>query len=230
MGCMSLLEVGDKTLKKSSLKGGENPIAPPKSKTAAHYELPELPQAIFYAIILNEAEKFGVLHGPRLQPLKVALTELRWGAFESWMDMCLRWVSHWVLGNFPGLLFPPRWRSTSRPPRPLPEDFNLLCPCFSLAEAEATAVESELPEIIQATFYAVLLNEMVELSVVHEYTAERMRSLLVGLRWSILEVWMRIIDKVIRGAQLHRHPDEVEAKGARDGQGEGSRLADPPIL
>ena len=42
-----------------------------------HYELPELPQAIFNAMLLNEAEKLGVLHGPRLRSLEVALIELR---------------------------------------------------------------------------------------------------------------------------------------------------------
>ena len=36
-------------------------------------------------MLLNEAEKLGVLHGPRLQSLEVALTELRWRAFESWI-------------------------------------------------------------------------------------------------------------------------------------------------
>ena len=52
---------------------------------AAHYELPELLQVIFYVILLNEAEKLDVLHGPRLRSLEVALTELRWGVFESWI-------------------------------------------------------------------------------------------------------------------------------------------------
>ncbi|KAJ8430746.1 hypothetical protein Cgig2_009637 [Carnegiea gigantea] len=175
-------------------------------QAAAHYELPELSQAIFYAMLLNEAEKLGMLHGPRLRSLEVALTKLCWEAFESWI-----------------------WLSASHPPRPLPEDFNVLCPYFSLAEAEdeAAAAESELPKIVQATFYAILLNEMLELGVVHEYTTERMRSLLVGLRWSTFEVWMRIMDEVIQGEQLHRQPDEVEVKGARDGRG---RVRDQPIL
>ncbi|KAJ8428571.1 LOW QUALITY PROTEIN: hypothetical protein Cgig2_021629 [Carnegiea gigantea] len=70
-----------------------------------------------------------------------------------------------------------RWRSISHPPRPLPEDFNVLCPCFLLAKAETAATESELPEIV--TFYAMLLNKMLELGAVHEYTAKKMRSLLV---------------------------------------------------
>ncbi|KAJ8445655.1 hypothetical protein Cgig2_009056 [Carnegiea gigantea] len=197
-------------------------------QAAAHYELPELPQAIFYAMLLNEAGKLGVLHGPRLRSLEVALTELRWGASESWIWLfgdrvyevgsarrAVRTKAQgpvvkgrarigWPLGplEFPcpavppqcfpintslfsplghyrvysheklsvtvcaiSMAFPPthstremanyvretftwHWRSASCLPRPLPEDFNVLCLYFSLAEAEAGATESELPEIV----------------------------------------------------------------------------------
>ncbi|KAJ8438040.1 hypothetical protein Cgig2_014169 [Carnegiea gigantea] len=55
-----------------------------------------------------------------------------------------------------------RWRSASRLPSPLPEDFHALCPRFSLSEAEGAAADFELPEILQATFYAMLLNGAVE--------------------------------------------------------------------
>ena len=96
------------------------------------------------------------------------------------------------------------WMSTSRLPHPLPEDFNVLCAYFSLAEAEAAAVEFELLEIVQATLYDMLLNETYdmllnetydmllnetfELDPAHEYTAERMKSSLVGLRWPTFKV------------------------------------------
>ncbi|KAJ8432823.1 hypothetical protein Cgig2_008537 [Carnegiea gigantea] len=108
---------------------------------------------------------------------------------------------------------------------PLPEDFHVLCPCFSLAEAEGAATEFELPKLFQATFYAMLLNEVFELGVTHDYMAESMKSSLVGLRWSNFEVWLDCMDEVIRGAQLYRPLDEVEVQGAQDGQGEGSGSA-----
>ncbi|KAJ8436697.1 hypothetical protein Cgig2_027218 [Carnegiea gigantea] len=60
------------------------------------------------------------------------------------------------------------WRSASHPPRPLPEDFHILCPRFSLFEAKGAVAGFELPEIVQATFYAMLLNEAVELGVAFE--------------------------------------------------------------
>ncbi|KAJ8429347.1 hypothetical protein Cgig2_008794 [Carnegiea gigantea] len=200
-------------------------------QAAAQYELPEVPQVIFYAMLLNEAEKLGVLHGPRVWSLEVALTELRCGAFESciWLfddqvyEARFRPQGNSGEGARAGVR--ERWLTTlGRPspgaggtPRPLPEDFNVLCSCFSLVEAEAAAAESGMPEIIQATFYAMLLNEMLELGAIHEYTAEKMGSLLEGLRWSDFEVWMCIMDDVIRGAQLCHQLDEVVVKGARDG-------------
>ncbi|KAJ8420525.1 LOW QUALITY PROTEIN: hypothetical protein Cgig2_024956 [Carnegiea gigantea] len=241
-------------------------------QAATYYELPKLPQAIFYAMLLNEAEKLGVLHGPRLRSLEVALTELRWGEFESWIWLfddrvhearfrpkssseegaraghqvetsswgaadggafsdpaaimafpathCTREMANYVRETF-------TWhrRSASRPPHPLPEDFDVLCPYFSLDEAEAAAAESGLPKI--ATFYAMPLSDMLELDAIHKYTAERMRSILVDLGWSAFEAWMRIMDPVIRGAQLYRQPDEVEFKEAHSSQEESSGSAEP---
>ncbi|KAJ8423406.1 LOW QUALITY PROTEIN: hypothetical protein Cgig2_030573 [Carnegiea gigantea] len=66
----------------------------------------------------------------------------------------------------------------------------------------------------RATFYAMLLNEAVELGVAHEYTAKSMKSSLAGLRWSTFE--------------LYRPADEVEVRGSQDGQEEGSGSAGPP--
>jgi len=54
------------------------------------------------------------------------------------------------------------WRRALRPPRPLPEDFHALYPRFSLFEAEGATVDFELPEMVQVTFYAMLLNEAIE--------------------------------------------------------------------
>ena len=51
---------------------------------AKYYELPELPQVIFYTILLNEAKRLGVLQGWALRSLESALIELRWSIFESW--------------------------------------------------------------------------------------------------------------------------------------------------
>ncbi|KAJ8424906.1 hypothetical protein Cgig2_007631 [Carnegiea gigantea] len=82
-------------------------------------------------------------------------------------------------------------------------------PRFSLAKAEGMTAEFEIPEIVQATFYAMLLNEAFELGMAHEYIADSMKSSL--------------------GGQLCRPADEVEVRGAQDGQEEGSGSTGPSI-
>ncbi|KAJ8450534.1 hypothetical protein Cgig2_020171 [Carnegiea gigantea] len=86
--------------------------------------------------------------------------------------------------------------SASSPSRRLP------CPMprCSLCEAEGATVDFELLEMVQATFDAMLLNEGVELGVVHGFTSEGLKSALVGLRWSSFEVWMSGVDHVRREA------------------------------
>jgi len=90
------------------------------------------------------------------------------------------------------------WRRATRPPRPLPEDYHVLCPRFSLHKTEGAAADFELPEMVQVTFYAMLLNEAVELHVVHDFMAKGLRLALVGLRWSSFEVWMSLVDHELR--------------------------------
>ena len=64
--------------------------------------------------------------------------------------------------------------STSPPSRRLP----VLCQSFSLPEAEGAATHFKLLEMVQATFYAMLLNEAIELGVVHDFMAEGLKSAL----------------------------------------------------
>ncbi|KAJ8437666.1 hypothetical protein Cgig2_028604 [Carnegiea gigantea] len=47
-------------------------------EAAEHFELLELPQVIFYAMLLNKAERLGVLHARALRTLESALIELHW--------------------------------------------------------------------------------------------------------------------------------------------------------
>ncbi|KAJ8442188.1 hypothetical protein Cgig2_005128 [Carnegiea gigantea] len=165
-------------------------------QAAEYYGLPELPQVIFYAMLINEAERLGVLQGQRLRRalLSCARAPLNRGSGYSAigsmkLDTTQRVVRErmrelvvWErarVGGTPAegarerlvfvffiiMAFPPThnttemanyvretficgWRSASRPPRPFPEDFHVLCPHFSLAEAEGAAAEFELTEIV----------------------------------------------------------------------------------
>ncbi|KAJ8421484.1 hypothetical protein Cgig2_014962 [Carnegiea gigantea] len=76
------------------------------------------------------------------------------------------------------------WRSASHPLRPLPEDYRELCPCFTLSEAEEAAHDFNLPEMVQATFYAMLLNDAMELGIASGFIDVDLKVSLEGLRWT----------------------------------------------
>jgi len=60
----------------------------------------------------------------------------------------------------------------------------------------------KLPEMVRVTFYAMLLNEAVELGVVRGFMADGLKSSLVGLRWRCFEALMSCTDHELREAQL----------------------------
>ena len=68
------------------------------------------------------------------------------------------------------------------PPRPLPDDYWDLCPGFTLSDAERATLDFELPKMVQVTFYAMLLNDDVELGIVSGTMAIDLKLTLEGLR------------------------------------------------
>ncbi|KAJ8425106.1 hypothetical protein Cgig2_013836 [Carnegiea gigantea] len=82
-----------------------------------------------------------------------------------------------------------RWhlRGASRPPHPLPKDYQALCPSFALLDVEEAACDFNIPEIVQAIFYAMLLNDAMELSLVSRDMAGGLKSILEGLRVNVTE-------------------------------------------
>ncbi|KAJ8420615.1 hypothetical protein Cgig2_015472 [Carnegiea gigantea] len=197
-------------------------------------------------MLLNEAERLGVLFGRTLRIMELALTELHWSAFESWIEFlrpdfwrrpsartriqmlkgppplqmmmsrvkpgrgrpppCWTMTSRReITGENKGgrkreraqhatfiMAFPPlhdtremanymresfrwRWRRATRPPFPLLDDYQDLCPCFSLSKAERAVLGFEFPEMVYATFYAMLLNDAVELRIASGFLASDLR-------------------------------------------------------
>jgi len=101
-------------------------------------------------------------------------------------------------------------------------------PTLFIARSRGCDTDFELPKMMQATFYTMLLNEAVELDVVHGFMAKGLKSALVGLRWSSFEVWMSYIDHELREVQLRRPSIDVEVCGLLDGQEESSGSNGPP--
>ena len=61
----------------------------------------------------------------------------------------------------------------TRPPRPLPKDYHVLCLRFSLPKAQGAAADFKLPEMVQVTFYTMLLNDAVELGCGAQFYGRR---------------------------------------------------------
>ncbi|KAJ8427406.1 hypothetical protein Cgig2_030700 [Carnegiea gigantea] len=53
----------------------------------------------------------------------------------------------------------------ARLPRPFPEDYYDLCSYFILADAEDATRNFRIPELVQANFYAIVVNEALELGI-----------------------------------------------------------------
>ncbi|KAJ8426452.1 hypothetical protein Cgig2_031101 [Carnegiea gigantea] len=113
------------------------------------------------------------------------------------------------------------WRRATCLPCPLLDDYQDLCPRFSLPEAERAALDFELPEMVQATFYAMLLNDAVELGIVSGFLTDDLKSSLEGLRWTSFEAWLSHTSHDLREAQLRQQtlPSEVHGKLPMDYHG-----------
>ncbi|KAJ8436471.1 hypothetical protein Cgig2_000456 [Carnegiea gigantea] len=124
------------------------------------------------------------------------------------------------------------WRSVTHPPRPLPDDYRDLCSRFTLSDAERAALDFELSEMVQATFYAMplndvielgmfahmahilemvqaifyvmVINEVVELELLTRASIDHMMSDLRELKWDIIEAWLEEVDKRLKDAQVPR--------------------------
>ncbi|KAJ8440417.1 hypothetical protein Cgig2_017650 [Carnegiea gigantea] len=146
-------------------------------EAAQRFELSELPQVIFYAILLNEAERLGVLHGRTLRIMESALTELRWNTFEAWV---------WQNGD---RIFKARFWEKAGHEEESSDAEEATSPSGDdkQGEAERAVLDFELPEVIQATFYAMLLNDAVELGIVSGFLAVDLKLTLEGLRKTLAQ-------------------------------------------
>jgi len=93
------------------------------------------------------------------------------------------------------------WRSAIPPPHPLPDDYEDLCSCFVISEAEQAARDFGLPEMVYATFYTMLLNDAMKLGFMGGFIAASLKASLKGLQWSSFESWI-----------LHGEHDLLEAQ------------------
>ncbi|KAJ8433870.1 LOW QUALITY PROTEIN: hypothetical protein Cgig2_021253 [Carnegiea gigantea] len=236
------------------------------------YELPELPQMIFYVMLLNEAERLGVMYGRALRTSPVPdeggtkgkfrgrpigrgledghVAEMSWplGSWEylpiSQLSLCplykynliplymmLRypsfrrkryngrggktkndWYAHFpfhygVSSTLQHQGYGRLWNPSSGTKgglhvrlAPFPKITTSYAHTFHCPRPREQ--RPPLSSLKSSAFYAMLLNDTIELGVVHDFMAEGLRSALVDMRWSSFEAWMSRVDHKLREAQL----------------------------
>ncbi|KAJ8439996.1 hypothetical protein Cgig2_022678 [Carnegiea gigantea] len=165
-------------------------------KCARDYDLFQIPQVVFLTMLLNDAVKLGVLCGWMIgimESQRVAVEHLPgMGRVPRDEGGVVPWSQDHIRGK------------VSYPPRPLPKDHWDLCPSFTLTDAKETTCDFDIPEIVQATFYAMVVNNAVELFVVSTDMARALKSTLKGLRWTTFESYLSVNKRALLEAQLLR--------------------------
>ncbi|KAJ8437835.1 hypothetical protein Cgig2_000389 [Carnegiea gigantea] len=136
------------------------------AEEAAHdFELPEMIQAIFYAMLLNNAVGLGIVSDFIAANLRASLEGLRWtrdlleAQLYQWPPQGAREPVN-VQEESSGSSDPPPpssddEESSALRPNSLPEDYHGLCPGFDLG---VYAHDSNISEMVQAIFYALVLS------------------------------------------------------------------------
>ena len=92
--------------------------------------------------------------------------------------------------------------SSNLRPKLLPLNFHGLCAEFELIVVIQFAHTTHIPQIVQDIFYAMVINEVVELGLSSRDAIGRIMLDLQELRWDIIETWLQDIDKRLRDAQV----------------------------
>ncbi|KAJ8439645.1 hypothetical protein Cgig2_021657 [Carnegiea gigantea] len=118
----------------------------------------------------------------------------------------------------------------SFPSYALSDDYQDLHLNFILSNAQEAARDFLLPKIVQAIFYAMVVNDALELDVLRRDMVELLKSALIGLRWSTFEVWLRRNkDGFLRAHSLGPVNPEVGTGPAGDQEAcSGSNDVPPP--
>ncbi|KAJ8436067.1 hypothetical protein Cgig2_000363 [Carnegiea gigantea] len=147
------------------------------------------------------------------------------------------WISIFLLGDFLSTeeiaiyvleAFNRRLRRASRPHQPLPADYHELCLDFIRSDAKEDIRDFRAPEKVQVVFYAMVVNEALELGVLSKDLAEDLKSALVGLQCFIFEAWLHLNRNSLLWARCPRLLNSGVGPGLVNGQEESSRSNDAP--
>ncbi|KAJ8435881.1 LOW QUALITY PROTEIN: hypothetical protein Cgig2_008421 [Carnegiea gigantea] len=181
---------------------------------ARDFSLPEM--ATFYATLLNDAVELGIASEFLAADLNASLEGLRWAPFASWMH-------HRTGGRVRPGYFSLAFKGLSAQTRSL--EHHGLCPSFDLSEVTRYANDSNIPEMVQAIFYAMVLNVVAELGLACRLTMDCM---MWKLDWAPIESWLGDIERRLRKAQASRLANPPAGPAPSGGFVEDSSLSDAP--
>jgi len=87
---------------------------------------------------------------------------------------------------------------------PLPLDYDGLCPRFDLGVVARYAHESNIPEMMQAIFYAMVVHDAAELGISHRLTMNCVMWAMRKLDWGPVESWLGDTDRRLKKAHASR--------------------------
>ncbi|KAJ8449213.1 hypothetical protein Cgig2_021677 [Carnegiea gigantea] len=226
-------------------------------EAAQRFELPELPRVIFYAMLLNEAERLGVLHRRMLRIMESALTELNWGTFENEVrifEAQFREKAEHEEDSLDtgGAAFPSGDdKQGKRRGGALHASFVMAFPPLHYTREMADFMKESfrwhwrsatcLPHLLlddyqdlcprfalsYATFYPILLNDAAKLGIVSGFLTVDLKLTLEGLRWTSFEAWLGHTSCNLREAQLRQRTSPSRTRGSVGGQKESSGSTGP---
>ena len=82
---------------------------------------------------------------------------------------------------------------------------------------EEATCDFELPEMVQATFYATILNDVIELGIVSGFMVVDLKAALEGLRWTSSASWIHVNRCNLLEAQLCQRTPPGCARGPVNG-------------
>ncbi|KAJ8428676.1 hypothetical protein Cgig2_006350 [Carnegiea gigantea] len=204
--------------------------------------IPEMVQTIFYAMVVDNAAKLGLFHqltmdyidrrlrraqaSRRANPLLGAMPPggpmgRRVSSFPTFRDTTH--AAEYVKDNI-------RWsmrESSSLRLNLLSLHFVAFCPEFDHTVAMQFAHAAHIPEMVQAIFYAMVINDTAEPRLLSRETMGSLMLDLKELRWDIIEAWMLFVEERLRGAQVPRLVETVYNPWSRPEV--TSRLRDAPL-
>ena len=121
-----------------------------------------------------------------------------------------------------------RLRGYVRPPQPLSKDYRSLCPNFNLEVAEVSTQDFHTTELMQATFYATVLNDALAQGVACVYMADTLVPVLEWLNWGTFESWLESKREDLLRAHSQRLALSRANPRPAGGQEESSRSSSAP--